>query len=179
MAYTFYRYTSFEHPFILYGEGGNGKSVFTGLLTALHGEQNVSNVPLAAITNNTFALADLEFKDVNIDTELSNVGAKDTSNLKKLTGVKRQPIRIERKNPHTRDALIHSKLFFNTNKITTSVDQTDAYFRRKALLSFPNTFQGKMDDPNTLKNLKQELPGIFNALMIPLRTPLKKQSDIH
>jgi putative DNA primase/helicase len=89
MAYTFYRDTPFEHHFILYGEGGSGKSVFTGLLTALHGEQNVSNVPLAAITNNTFALADLEFRDVNIDTELSNVGAKDTSNIKKLTGGKR------------------------------------------------------------------------------------------
>ena len=173
MAYTFYRDTPFEHLFILYGEGGNGKSVFTGLLTALHGEQSVSNVPLPSITNNTFALADLEFKDVNIDTELSNVGAKDTSNLKKLTGGKRQPIRIERKNQHARDALLHAKLFFNTNKIITSADQTDAYFRREILISFPNTFQGKKDDPNTLKNIKQEIPGIFNALMISLKTVLK------
>ena len=79
MAYTFYRDTPFEHLFILFGEGRNGKSVFTGLLTALHGKQNVGNVPLFAITSNNFALADLEFKDVNVDTELSNVGAKDTS----------------------------------------------------------------------------------------------------
>jgi putative DNA primase/helicase len=176
MAYTFYRDTPFEHLFILYGEGGNGKSVFTGLLTALHGEQNVSNVPLSAITSNTFALSDLEFKDVNVDTELSNVGAKDTTNLKKLTGGKRQPIRIERKNQHARDAPIHAKLFFNTNKIITSADQTDAYFRREILISFPNTFQGKKDDPNTLKNIKQELPGIFNALMIALRTVLKNNT---
>ena len=54
------------------------------------------------------------------------------------------------------------------------MDQTDAYFRREILISFPNTFQGKQDDPNTLKNIKQEeLPGIFNALMIALRTLLK------
>ena len=173
MAYTFYRDSPFEHLFILYGEGGNGKSVFTGLLAALHGEQNVSNVSLSAITNNTFALSDLEFKDVNVDTELSNVGARDTSNLKKLTGGRKQPIRIERKNQHAHDSLLHAKLFFNTNKITTSIDQTDAYFRREILISFPNTFQGKKDDPNTLKNIKQELPGIFNALMIALRTLLK------
>ena len=109
MAYTFWRDTPFEHLFILNGEGGNGKGVYTGLLTALHGEQNVSNVSLSSITNNPFALADLEFKDVNIDTELSNVGAKDTSNLKKLTGGKKQPIRIERKNQHAYDALLHAK----------------------------------------------------------------------
>jgi P4 family phage/plasmid primase-like protien len=175
MAYTFYRDTPFEHLFILYGEGGNGKSVFTGLLTALHGEQNVSNVSLSAITNNTFALADLEFKDVNIDTELSNVGTKDTSNLKKLTGGKKQLIRIERKNQHARDAPLHAKLFFNTNKITTSVDQTDAYFRREILISFPNTFHGKKDDPNILYKIKHELPGIFNILMIALRTLLKNK----
>ena len=86
---------------------------------------------------------DLEFRDVNIDTELSNVGAKDTSNLKKLTGVKRQPIRIERKNQHARDALMHSKLFFNTNKITTSVDQTGAYLRRALFLVFQIPFKEK------------------------------------
>jgi putative DNA primase/helicase len=175
MAYTFYRDAPFEHLFILYGEGGNGKSVFTGLLTALHGDENVSNVSLSAITSNTFALSDLEFKDVNIDTELSNVGTRDTSNLKKLTGGRKQPIRIERKNKHAYDTLLHAKLFFNTNKITTSIDQTDAYFRREILISFPNTFQGKKDNPNTLKNIKQELSAIFNALMIALRNILKNK----
>ncbi|MGD9672127.1 MAG: phage/plasmid primase, P4 family [Candidatus Nitrosocosmicus sp.] len=175
MAYTFYRDSPFEHLFILYGEGGNGKSVFTGLLTALHGERNVSNVSLHSITNNTFALSDLEFKDVNVDTELSNVGAKDTSNLKKLTGGRKQPVRIERKNQHARDTLLHTKLFFNTNQINPSSDQTDAYFRREILISFPNSFHGKRDDPNLLNKLKQELPGIFNALMIALRTILRNK----
>ena len=53
------------------GIGANGKSVYTGLLTNLHGSKNVSNVPLKSLVNNPFALADLENKDVNIDTELS------------------------------------------------------------------------------------------------------------
>ena len=143
MAYTFYRDTPFEHLFILYGEGGNGKSVFTGLLTALHGKQNVSNVPLTAITNNPFALADLEFKDVNIDIELSNVDIKDTSNIKRLTGGKKLPTRIEKKFQHSRDVLLHAKLIFNTNKITILADQSDAYFRRVIPISFPNRFEGK------------------------------------
>jgi hypothetical protein len=46
--------------YVLFGYGGNGKSVFTGVLTSLHGAQNVSNVPLRAMINNTFVLSDLE-----------------------------------------------------------------------------------------------------------------------
>lgn len=64
MAYTFYRDNPFEIISILFGYGANGKSVFTGLLTSLHGIKNVSNVPLHAIVKNPFALSDLENKDV-------------------------------------------------------------------------------------------------------------------
>ena len=60
-----------NYYFILIGVGANGKSVYTGLITNLHGFKNVSNVSLNSLVNNRFALADLENKDVNIDTELS------------------------------------------------------------------------------------------------------------
>ena len=89
MAYTFYRDNPFETINILFGYGANGKSVFTGLLTALHGTKNISNVPLSAIIKNPFALSDLEYRDINIDTELSSATIHDTAVLKKLTG--RQP----------------------------------------------------------------------------------------
>jgi putative DNA primase/helicase len=94
MAYTFLRDNKYEIVTILFGYGANGKSVFTGLLTALHGPRNVSNVPLSSMIKNTFALSDLENKDVNIDTELSSATIQDSAILKKLTG--RQPIRIRR-----------------------------------------------------------------------------------
>ncbi len=67
----------------LVGEGSNGKSVFTGLLTALHSTLNVSNVPIRSLLENNFALSDLEFKDVNIDEELSDFSIRDTSSTKK------------------------------------------------------------------------------------------------
>ena len=62
-AYTFYRDCPFEYYFKLNGHGANEKSVFTGLLTKMHGEKNVSNVSLLSLINNRFALSDLEFKD--------------------------------------------------------------------------------------------------------------------
>ncbi|HEY7570221.1 MAG TPA: phage/plasmid primase, P4 family [Nitrososphaeraceae archaeon] len=172
MAYTLLRDNPYEIITILFGYGGNGKSVFTGVLTSLHGMQNVSNVPLRAMINNTFALSDLEGKNVNIDTELSSTSIEDTAIIKKLTG--RQPIRIERKNQRAYDTVLHAKLFFSANKIPITHDTSDAYFRRNNIISFPNNFEAK-DDPELLSKLTtdEELSGIFNVLMIALRRILK------
>ncbi len=175
MAYTFYRDCPFEHIFKLFGYGANGKSVFTGLLTRLHGLMNVSNVPLSSLIYNRFALADLELKDVNVDTELSAAAVRDTSLLKKLTGGRKQPIRIERKYQPAYDTYLHAKMFFNANTITESDDQTAANYRREIIISFPNTFEGKKDNPHLLEELssEDEKSGIFNVLMMALRNILK------
>jgi phage/plasmid-associated DNA primase len=52
-----------------------------------------------------------------------------------------------------------------------STDDTDAYYRRNIIISFPNKFEGDQDDPNLTEKLtnEQELSGIFNVLMIALR----------
>jgi len=176
MAYTFYRDNPLEIISILFGYGANGKSVFTGLLTCLHGIKNVSNVPLNAIVKNPFALSDLENKDVNIDTELSSATIHDTAILKKLTG--RQPVRIERKNQRAYDAALHTKLFFSANKIPQTTDESDAYFRRNVLISFPNKFDEDKADPDLLGKLTtdEEMSGIFNVLMIALRRILNSKA---
>lgn len=175
MAYTFLRDTPFEYFFKLFGYGSNGKSVFTSLLTSLHDSRNVSNVSISSLLDNRFALSDLEFKDINIDNELSSMVIKDTSILKKLTGGRKQPIRIERKNQKAYDTYLYAKLFFNTNTIKETLDQTAAYYRREIIISFPNTFEGAKDDPHLDKKLssKKELSGIFNVLMVALRRILK------
>jgi P4 family phage/plasmid primase-like protien len=174
MAYTFYRDNPFELINILFGYGANGKSVFTGLLACLHGMKNVSNVPLSAIVKNPFALSDLENKDVNIDAELSSATIRDTAILKKLTG--RQPVRLERKNQRAYDSTLHAKLFFSANKIPETADDSDAYFRRNVVISFPNKFEGETADPDLLSKLatEEELSGIFNVLMTALRRVLKR-----
>ena len=169
IAYTFLRYNPQEFYFILIGVGANGKSVYTGILTNLHGVKNVSNVSLNSLVNNPFALADLENKDVNIDTELSSNSIKDMSILKKLTG--KHPIRIERKYQHAYDTILYAKLIFNANKLPISPDNSDAHFRREIILSFPNQFEGDREDPDLLNKLstEEELSGIFNIMAIALK----------
>jgi putative DNA primase/helicase len=172
IAYTFYPDNPFEIITILFGYGANGKNVFTGLLTALHGAKRISNVPLSSMLEDRFALSDLEGKSVNIDTELTNTTIRDTSILKKLTG--RQPMRIQRKNQRAYDVRLYAKLYFNANRIPATCDDSDAFFRRKIILGFPNKFEGKKDDPDLIKKLTtdEELSGVFNVLMVALRTVL-------
>ena len=138
-------------------------------MTALHGTKNVSNVSLSAMLKNQFALSDLECKDVNIDSELSNVTIYDTAILKKLTG--RQPIRIERKKQRAYDTNLHTKLWFSANKIPQTADNSDAFYRRIPVISFPHKFEGQNADPDLSRKLRteEELSGIFNVLMIALR----------
>jgi putative DNA primase/helicase len=117
-----------------------------------------------------FALSDLENKFVNIDPELSPTTIKDTSVMKKLTG--RQPIRIERKYERAYDTVLFAKLFFSANKIAETDDESDAFYRRLNIISFPNRFtDGKRADPTLIKKLTtdEELSGIFNILMPALR----------
>ena len=179
MAYTFSRNNLFEIYCILIGSGSNGKNVFTGILSYLHGLKNISNVSLTSIIKERFSLADLENKDVNIDTELLNGVITDISTLKKLTG--KQPIRIERKNKDAYDVILHVKLFFSANKIPSIDDDSDARFRREIILSFPYQFEeGVNADPNKLGKLttEEEMSGIFNIMMKALRN-IQKTNRIH
>jgi putative DNA primase/helicase len=119
-------------------------------------------------------LSDLEGKSVNIDTEMTSTTIRDASILKKITG--RQPIRIQRKNEKAYDTLIHAKLYFSANKVPLAYDESDAFFRRNVILSFPNKFEGNKDDRDLIKKLTtvEELSGIFNVLMVALKRLLKQ-----
>lgn len=179
IALTFLRYNPHELYIILIGVGANGKSVYTGLITNLHGLKNVSNIPLKSLLNNRFALARLENKDVNIDTELSSATINDMSILKRLTG--KQPIMIEKKGIDPYDAYLHAKQIFNANHMPINSDNSDARYRRETPLTFPNQFEGIKDDPDLLNKLstKEELSGIFNIIAHVLKNRIIKTQRVH
>jgi putative DNA primase/helicase len=183
MAYTFYRANPFEVIVILLGDGSNGKSVLFGVLTALHGEGNVSNVSIRTMLERPFALYDFLGKNCNLDAELSTGKIDDTATLKKITG--QQLVRVEQKNQKAFDARIYAKLWLSANKIPYSSDQTNAWYRRNIIIATPNTFDVKKDPMQGIKKMDitlldklttdEELSGIFNVLMKHLRRVLKNK----
>lgn len=199
MAYTFLRDNPFELYAILLGVGANGKSVLMHVLTKLHGQENVSPVPLATLLNNRFAKKELEGKNVNIDMEMSKATIHDMGVLKELTG--QQPVRIEPKHLRAYSTRLWAKLFFSTNEMPEMMDFSDGHYRREVVISFPYQFEEvsteqekaeiiatmkagsnrRIADP-TLKDAlttPEELSGIFNALMIPLRNRIMKNKPVY
>jgi P4 family phage/plasmid primase-like protien len=181
IAYTFIRKNIFEYWFVLIGNGANGKNVFVGIVSSLHGSKNISNVPLTHLANpnHRFALSRLENKDINVDTELSAKSYNDLSTLKKLTGT--QPITVEKKGKDLYDVELWAKLFFNTNELPLSSDNSDARHRREIILSFPYQFEEEQkDDPNIkvsdpflldkIVNDEDEMSGILNIVIDSLKT---------
>lgn len=199
LAYTFLRDNPFELYVILLGVGANGKSVLMYVLTKLHGQENVSPVPLATLLNNRFAKKELEGKNVNIDMEMSKATINDMGVLKELTG--QQPVRIEPKHLPAYSTRLWAKLFFSTNEMPEMMDFSDGHYRREVVISFPYQFEEvsteqekaeiiaamkagsnrRIADP-TLKDVlttPEELSGIFNALMIPLRNRTMKNKPVY
>jgi P4 family phage/plasmid primase-like protien len=178
IAYTFIRKNLFEHYFILIGKGANGKNVFIGILSNLHGLTNISNVALKSLAKERFALVDLVNKDVNVDTESTSIN--DISTLKKLTGI--QPIRVEQKGQPAFNAEIFAKQIFNANELPTTSDNTDARFRREIIIHFPNQFEeGINADPDLLNKIiknEEEMSGIFNLIVNSMRTIINR-NKIH
>ncbi|HSF51241.1 MAG TPA: phage/plasmid primase, P4 family [Nitrososphaeraceae archaeon] len=178
IAYTFIRTHWFQYYYILKGEGGNGKNVLIGILSHLHGEKNVSNVPLKDISKDRFALVDLVNKDINVDTESTIID--DISSLKKLTDP--QLVRVQQKGQPAFDARLHAKPIFAANKLPTTADNTDARFRREIIIDFPNQFQDGINaDPdllNKIVNNEEEMSGIFNLVVNSLST-ITKNNKIH
>jgi len=139
-------------------------------LTKIHGEDNVSHTSLALLLSNRFAKQDLEGMSVNIDMEMSHATIDDMSVLKELTGSEK--IRVEAKFHPAYTTRLWAKHFFSTNEMPEIKDTTDAHYRREVILTFPNQFiEGENADPNLKHELTtdEELSGIFNMLVIPLR----------
>jgi P4 family phage/plasmid primase-like protien len=199
MAYTLLRDNPFEHYVILLGVGSNGKSVLMHVLTALHGTDNVSSTPLTSLLTNRFAKKELEGKNINIDMEMSKATINDMSVLKELTGV--QPVRIEPKHLPAYTTRLWAKLFFSTNEMPEMNDYSDGHFRREIIISCPYRFeevsteQEKADielsisagsnrriaDPALKDKLTtpEELSGIFNALVTPLRKIMLERKPVY
>lgn len=153
-GYCFYRSYPYQQLFFLYGRGGNGKSQYSGLLTKLLGQYNVSSQTTSALTTNRFRLANLHNKLANIcaDNDYKTINNSDV--LKTLTGG--DTISAEEKNKPGFDFVNFAKLIFAVNILPQTSDKTDAFYRRIHLIQFNQKFEGKTATKNIGLKLAQD-----------------------
>lgn len=148
--------------FMFKGAGGNGKSIALHVLTCLLGRDNVSNVPLADLDQNRFAMARLINKMANIFSDLPRKALLDVGKFKALTGG--DPLEGEMKGVQEWKQLgVAPKQFYSTNELPQVTDTSSAFWDRWIVLDFPNSFPAGVRDVDLKTKLvtDAELSGVL------------------
>jgi len=159
---------------ILLGEGANGKTQLLRLLGRFIGNKNCTSISLQDIEDDSFAVANLEGRLLNIQGDLSSKWLSGVGMLKKLSG--QDPIYANRKHRDPIQFDNFARLVFATNKPPIIEEDTRAIWRRILPLNLPNTFEGKKDIKNYVDTIltPQELSGLLNLALEGLQRILNK-----
>jgi len=160
-----------EKCLVLYGSGGNGKSVFFNILHALLGHENFLTYPIG-LFNHEYNRAKLSDKLVNYSSEKGFDLHPDT--FKAL--VSGEP--LQAREPYGRSYTIYNSVKFivNCNELPNETDQTEAYFRRFLIVPFSQTIpEGERNITLAKQIIESELPGVFNWLLSGLERLVRQQ----
>jgi putative DNA primase/helicase len=167
-GYCFMRDMNLHKSLVLYGDGGNGKSVILDILAAMVPE--VTRLEWHELGNSR-GLEQLAGSWVNISTEIAYKETNGTTGFKKAIEQGVLTADPKYKKPFTFKP--YAKFAFATNGLPLTDDPSNGVFRRLMVLSLNNSFVGR-EDWELTKKLMEELPGIFNwAMMGAVR--LRKQ----
>lgn len=175
IGYVFVRTATLklEKALILFGTGGNGKSVFFDIIDALVGNENVSKFTLKSLTDSKgYHRAKLSNKLVNYASEIGK--SMETSLFKQLVSGEPVEARLPYRDPFT--LTNYAKLIFNCNELPTDVEHTNAYFRRFLIIPFKVTIpKSKRDRELAAKIIENELSGVFNWVLNGLNRVLEQK----
>ncbi|MGP8125340.1 MAG: phage/plasmid primase, P4 family [Nitrososphaerales archaeon] len=161
-GYVLWREYPAQKALLFEGGGNNGKSTAIGVLKSLLGVKNISSRSLQELEYNRFAKADLYGKLANLYADLSDSALKSVGTFKMLTGG--DPTTAEYKFRNGFTFTNYAKLIFSANKVPEVFEDTDAFFRRWTIISFPNSFEGSRANTELSKSLTTtaELSGFLN-----------------
>ena len=167
--------TGYNVFFILYGEGGTGKSVFLHVLEHLVGIENTSSLALTRFAN-PFAMEELTEKLLNILSDLptddgqGNTLAHVEGMLKMVTSG--ESLRVEKKRVQdTYKSPAMARLVMATNSLPRFADTSSGIWDRARLIPFNVRVRGEGNDNPHLKDelVAEKLPGILNFALAGLK----------
>ncbi len=165
-GYTFcYGANPLQIIVILIGRGRNGKGVVCNLMQKLHGVENCSATSVSKLSE-TFGLANMSDKVLNISNENDENVYTDTSVMKNISG--NDIVLVEKKFKDAIPTRIFCKLWIATNDILFK-DSSKGFEERLVPIPFKNTYvmnpqegtNERQGDPDLENKLTSELPGIF------------------
>jgi putative DNA primase/helicase len=169
LGYCFLPTTKGQKALFVKSNGGEGKSILTGVIQSIFSNYCIKDT-VQGIIDNKFKLATLENRLVFVDDDLNTAGLKDTGTWKSIitNNGKRA---IEEKGKDTRDANIFIRYFcLGNSDITSLFDNSDAFYDRIiALTTRGIKIRGTaQDNKNLASELLNELPAIINWALLGL-----------
>lgn len=173
---------------ILYGNGANGKSVLLKIITALLGENNISQMDLKSLTTDSNAAnnrAQLMGKLLNFAPEINGKGEQAHDLIKRMASG--EAIQVKMLYKDTITITDYAKLIFNANVLPSDVEHSHGFFRRFLIVEFGETITDEEKDPELAnKIIANELPGVLNWIIEGTKrlqqnkkfSPCKKSDDI-
>ena len=155
---------------MLIGRGSNGKSVFLQYMSDFFGINNISSVQITDLQDDTFAVADLYGKLLNIVADIESGELSHTGKLKRL--ITQEEIRAQRKYEAPFIFRNRAKFIYSANRFPKVFDQSDGFFRRFMIIEFNRQFNDNERDPMLLKKMTidtEEKSKIFNVLLAMAR----------
>ena len=168
----------FEKIFMMVGDGRNGKGKTLELFRRFVGAENCKAIPLTSLVPNSFNVADLFGKRLNLAGDIGDTDLKETATLKSLSA--RDSINGQRKFLSSINFENYAKLVFACNSLPTPYDTSRGFWDRWVLLEFPYTFVSKKEydetqnkqklkirDENIINNIssEDELSGFLNIAL--------------
>ena len=171
LGYHICQIKKLENFFMLYGEGGNGKTVLLTVLSSLLGENNVSSVPLESLSSQSFALAETLGKLANIIPELPNIDKANEAIIKAFAT--KEILTFDRKWKPPISARPTAVLTMATNTLPQFQDKSDGLWRRMILFEITHKVSEEKKDRRLIDpkfwESSGELPGIFNRALQGLK----------
>jgi P4 family phage/plasmid primase-like protien len=150
----------FQKFMLLAGEGGNGKTVFTTMQEKMVGEENACHVPLARF-GESFALSPTLGKMLNTSSESSHrIDELVETALKSYTSGDRMT--FDRKFREPLNTHPTAKVMMSTNQLPNFTDKSNGVWRRLLFVPFDKCVPTDEQNPELVRELTAELPGIFN-----------------
>lgn len=152
-----------QKAFMFQGEGGNGKSTYINIITALLGDENTQAYSLQQLAPDfRFNVANLYGKLANLAADISADELSSSSILRSITGG--DQIHGEHKGKKSFKFKPFVRMVFSANKFPAIANPTNALFDRWIVVKFEGRFR---DTENEIKDLdrkviEQELPGVLN-----------------
>lgn len=182
MGYLIYPGNPFQKFLAFEGDGGNGKSAFLAVITALLGFQNCSYVPMEMF-GDRFAKTATIGKLVNISSDVGHLERTEEGLLKSFVGG--DTIFFDRKNREPLSMVPTAKLLMAWNQRPQISDRSNGVWRRLVLIPWLYT----IPEDKIVRGMDQwsywaqsgEMPGIFlwalQGLLRLMRNGRFTQSD--